>query len=235
MKKSLLILSIILVCAVAAIAVIELTGGVSKKEKDKVEETVVTEKQPLKDPDTIYVLFIGNSYIKRYNMPLKFRELCRKAGIKAEVQVFAYDGAYLRDFLRFRHVPNTLRKGRYDIVILQEESHCVRTDTAATAAVVSELMREAKEGTRFFLYETMSYKGKPEEQYLFTEAYENIAKVTGAGLLPVGRDFWKYAEEHPGIKMFDDGQHPSVTGYNLVAQSIFNNLKEELIEINVKK
>lgn len=170
--------------------------------------------------------FIGNSYTFRNDMAKMCAAYAADEGIEIIPDVYGFDGAYLSEHLKDEKLVTKIAYGDYDIIVLQEESHFVRQKTEESAAVIQSFIDKAPKGTKIFLYETMSYRREPELQPKFHEAYEKLSELTGLPVIHVGDEFWKFADENKDIKMFEDAQHPSQFGYELVAKLISDSLVE---------
>lgn len=181
------------------------------------------------------ILFIGNSFTYRNDMPGMFAELAEAAGYAAEVDSVFQGGCYFHDFTDpdnglCRKVGQMYEQAAYDVVFLQEQSVQPlndREDFLTNGSLLAE--QAAAQGARVILYQTWAYEeGSPmlervgyayEEMYRgLQEAYGALAERTGAAVSPVGEAFFLAAQQGEGA-LYDeaDRYHPSARGSYLAA------------------
>jgi len=135
------------------------------------------------------ILFIGNSYTTRNNLPRLVAGLAADAEASREVQVetiFA-GGASLRRHWNAGVAQRTLAARRFDVVVLQEQSTLPVKNRARYHDNVRLFAAEvAGHGARVALYLTWSRQQAPHTQELITNAVEEIAAEIGAAVVPAG-------------------------------------------------
>jgi hypothetical protein len=170
------------------------------------------------------VLFVGNSYTTRNDMPAMLKELAAAAGVEVqlETKVFAFGGASLAAHWNRGEVQRVLAEESWDAVVLQDQStrpmralksmqKHVRLFVAAIDASVA----------RPFLYMTWARKHEPDSQHVIASAYRELAQETGASLVPVGEVWREIGRLRPGLELYDaDRSHPSIEG-SYVAACVF--------------
>jgi len=167
------------------------------------------------------ILFIGNSYTTRNNLPRLVAGLAADAEASREVQVetiFA-GGASLRRHWNAGVAQRTLATRRFDVVVLQEQSTLPVKNRARYHDNVRLFAAEiAGHGARVALYLTWSRRQAPHTQELITNAVEEIAAEIGAAVVPAGPAWQAALRADPNLTLYtDDGSHPTAIGSYLAA------------------
>lgn len=176
------------------------------------------------------VLFIGNSYTYFNNLPEMVRALAEAAGAgRVEVRMVAPGGWRLADHLEKGDAREALRSGKWDFVVLQEQSQLgdprtvdgkprVGNEKVFAPAAARWAAEITQTGARSVFYMTWAKKASPEDQVLLNEAYSKAARQGGGVLAPVGIAWSRVREAAPAIELFvEDGSHPSAAGSYLAA------------------
>lgn len=194
---------------------------------------------PLSDRSgALRVLFLGNSYTYYHNLPRMVEEFAAAAGKrKIETRMIAPGGASLADHLQNRQALEAIRTGRWDYVVLQEQSQLgavylvngePRVANAeaffASARALDVEIRKAGANTLFF--QTWPHRDAPDsDRAMLDYAYVHIAHELRCPFAPVGFAWQQARAELPGASLYDpDGAHPSRTGSYLAAAVIFATL-----------
>ena len=165
------------------------------------------------------VLFIGNSFTARNNLPGLVETIADAAGKQFKHQLISAGGASLRRHYNAGEAQRAIQRGGWDFVVLQEQSTLpiknpkrmhenVRLfDTAICAA-----------GAQTALYMTWARQHAPESQAAITAAYESIARELNATLIPAGRAWERFLRDHDQPILHDkDASHPTLAGSYLAA------------------
>jgi hypothetical protein len=169
------------------------------------------------------VLFIGNSFTARNDLPGMIARLAEAAGARMEHRLVSAGGASLRMHWNKGVAVEAIRRGRYDYVVLQEQS----TLPVKNAARMHENVRLfdaaiKAAGAKTALFMTWARQHAPETQRLITDAYEAIGRETGAVVVPVGRAWERYMKDYDSPVLHDrDRSHPSPAGSYLAACVFF--------------
>jgi hypothetical protein len=142
------------------------------------------------------VLFVGNSYTYGNDLPWMVRGLAasEEGARPLEVETIAVGGATLRHHLESGAVAAKLSTGRFEVLVLQEQSQLPLLDREAFHAAARELHAlAAKAQTRVVFFCTWARREHPEQRAGLEEAYTAIAAELGATVAPVGRAFERYA------------------------------------------
>ena len=167
----------------------------------------------------VKVLFIGNSFTARNDLPGMVTALAAAAGVAVKTRLLSMGGASLRSHWNKGEAQGVIRAGRYDFVVLQEQSTLPVKNAARmheNIRLFDETIREA--GAQTVLYLTWARRNTPEHQALITEAYTSIGREIGAIVAPVGIAWQRLLQGHDHPVLHDrDSSHPTVAGTYLAA------------------
>jgi hypothetical protein len=177
------------------------------------------------------VLFIGNSYTSVNDLPGTFAALARSGGHAAGVAMIAPGGAYLADEVGSAAVTSTLLPGRWDVVVLQEQSELPASPGprgSRMAPAVQALAQTARSaGAMPLLFMTPAHRdgwpdgglaGYAAMQRAIDDGYLSLAGPLAVPVAPVGWAWWTVHAARPSIDLWAaDGSHPSAAGTYLAA------------------
>jgi hypothetical protein len=170
------------------------------------------------------ILFIGNSFTARNNMPGLIAQLAAARGRKLEHSLITAGGASLRMHWNKGEAQRTLAATPFDYVVLQEQS----TLPVKNATRMHENIRLFDDairttGSKTMLYMTWSRRHEPQNQQLITDAYNEIGAELGAAVVPVGVAWQRFLAAQSSPNLYDkDGSHPSLAGSYLAACVFFS-------------
>ncbi len=173
----------------------------------------------MRQPRTLRVLFIGNSFTARNDLPGLVARLAEAGGHRLDHRLISAGGASLRRHWNAGEALREIRRGGYDHVVLQEQS----TLPVKNAARMHESVRLFDEGiraagARTVLYMTWARAHAPESQQAITDAYLSIGRELGAPVIRAGVAWQQFLGEHDGPVLHDrDGSHPTLAGSFLAA------------------
>jgi hypothetical protein len=167
----------------------------------------------------VRILFVGNSFTSRNNLPGLVKGLAGARGTSVEHKLISAGGASLRQHLNAGQALESIATGDFDTVVLQEQS---------TLPIKSpERFRESARdfhaaiqaaGARTALYLTWARRNAPETQIALTSAYAGSAAELGATLIPVGLVWERFLAQHDEPLLHDDdNSHPALAGSYLAA------------------
>ena len=165
------------------------------------------------------ILFIGNSFTARNDVPGLITELAKSRGDRVEHRLISAGGASLRMHWNKGEARKAIEQTRHDYVVLQEQS----TLPVKNAARMHENIRLFDEaikasGATTALYLTWARKNAPEAQRAITDAYTTVGTELGATVVPVGVAWERLLGKPLHPELHDkDGSHPSVAGSYLAA------------------
>ena len=166
------------------------------------------------------ILFVGNSFTSRNNLPGLIAGLAKQRGIAVEHKLISAGGASLRQHL---NAGAAEKAAGFDTVVLQEQS----TLPAKNPARMHDSVRDFAAATeKLALY--MTWARRNGDQQPITNAYATIAAELKATLIPVGMVWERFLREHDEPVLHDaDGSHPALAGSYLAACVFLISLLEE--------
>jgi hypothetical protein len=165
------------------------------------------------------VLFIGNSFTARNNLPGLIAQLATTRGKSLQHRLISSGGASLRTHWNAGEALKAIQAGHYDYVVLQEQS----TLPIKNAERMHENVRLFDEaikgaGAKTVLYMTWARRHAPESQQDITNAYISIGRELGATVVPVGAAWQSFLRKRDQPVLHDrDQSHPTVAGSYLAA------------------
>ncbi|MDY7225650.1 SGNH/GDSL hydrolase family protein [Hyalangium rubrum] len=189
-------------------------------------------------PRPLRVLFIGNSYTYNNNLPAQLEGLARSAQppVPIETRTVARPGVRLQQHWDRGEALAALRQGRWDYVVLQEQStlgllliegrHEVNDPELAFHPYARRFAEEARRvGAQPLFLLTWARRDTPESQARLTQAYMAVARELGAPIIPAGLAWARARQESPQLALYhQDGSHPSPAGTYLTASALFATL-----------
>jgi hypothetical protein len=175
------------------------------------------------NPDTPLsrILFIGNSYTSRNQLPRLLADLAAAAEHPRRVEfdlIFA-GGASLKRHWNAGIAQQKLANLSWNYVVLQEQSTLPLKNPVRYHENVRLFAPEiARRGARTALYLTWSRQQAPDTQDSITRAVEEIAAAVDALVVPVGPAWQAVLARHRELPLYtDDGSHPTAAGSYLAA------------------
>lgn len=168
---------------------------------------------------SLRVLFIGNSFTTRNNVPELIEQLAAARGKQFEHRLIQAGGASLRMHWNKGEAQQEIQRAHYDYVVLQEQS----TLPVKNAVRFHENVRLFDEaikasGAKTALYLTWARQNAPDTQATLTEAYTSIGAELGALIIPVGVAWQRFLQTHKLPMLHDkDQSHPTLAGSYLAA------------------
>ncbi len=168
---------------------------------------------------SLKVLFIGNSFTARNDLPGLIAKLGAARGKNLEHRLISAGGASLRTHWNAGEALKTIQGGEYENVVLQEQS----TLPVKNAKRMHENVRLfdaaiKAAGARTALYMTWARQNAPESQEVITDAYASIGRELGATVVPVGLAWQRFLGKYDHPVLHDrDQSHPTLAGSYLAA------------------
>jgi len=191
--------------------------------------------QAMSGKEQVSVFFIGNSY--SFGVPGQLRKIAESRGRKVRVGHSTYGGWTLAKHVEHSPTLEKLRKGKWDVVVIQEQSLIpARNEGLRRVAMdpaVSLLVSEARaEGAVPLLYQTWGRRdGDPDfpgDNFIhmntrvrkgYRAASENAG---GVAIVPAGDAWEREFMAGRGKDLFvDDGSHPSSYGNEVTAREFY--------------
>jgi uncharacterized protein DUF4886 len=168
---------------------------------------------------TTKILFIGNSFTQRNDLPKLLALMAAERKMLIEHQLISVGGASLRTHWNAGRAAKEIETGTYDYVVLQEQSTLPVKNARRMAENIGlfyEIIRRA--GSTTVLYMTWAREDAAESQQAITNAYNSIGKEVGAIIVPVGLAWQNFIAKHDQPLLYDrDKSHPSLAGTYLAA------------------
>jgi hypothetical protein len=187
------------------------------------------------DKGCLRVLFVGNSYTQVNDLPGTFAALARAGGHQVDVGMAAEGGQTLSGHLTSTNTQRQLVPGRWDVVVLQEQSQFPSVAWSRdneTAPAARSLVQEIRGlGARVVLFSTWAHRDGWPEQGLASEAamqsaidaaYLGLGQQLGVGVVPVGEAWSTTLAVDASIRLWqEDGSHPTTSGTFLAAAAFY--------------
>ena len=170
------------------------------------------------------ILFIGNSFTARNNLPSLLAQLVHAGGKgELECELISAGGASLRMHLNKGEAQTRLQTSRWDYVVLQEQSTLPVKNPKRTGENIREFDAIIKAAqARTVLYMTWARQNAPETQSALSETYTKAGREIGATVVPVGLAWRDCLAAHPAIVLHDkDQSHPNLAGSYLAACAFY--------------
>ncbi|HEY9339677.1 MAG TPA: hypothetical protein VIQ79_34865 [Kribbella sp.] len=165
------------------------------------------------------ILFVGNSFTSRNNLPGLIKGLAAARGIEVGHKLISAGGASLRQHLNAGKALDEIANGGYDTVVLQEQSTLpIKSPDRFRESARDFGAAITAAGARTAFYLTWARRNAPETQRALTDAYGAAAVELGATLVPVGMIWERFLAEHDEPALHDaDNSHPALAGSYLAA------------------
>jgi hypothetical protein len=177
------------------------------------------------------ILFIGNSFTGRNDLPGLLSAMAASVpeSITIETDSVLANGASLRQHWNAGLAAEKVGQGRWDYVVLQEQSTLPIKNAGRfheNVRLFNEIIRQ--QGAKTVLYLTWARQNAPETQPVLNEATRSIAGEIGALVAPAGVIWQNARQSHPDLELYDkDGSHPSPTGSYLAACVFYTTLLQK--------
>ena len=186
---------------------------------------------PSAAPETVRILFIGNSYTYFNDLPRMLQSMAPASSktLRIELGAALEGGATLRSHWNKRTI-DLVRNGNRDFVVLQEQSLApiqATRDFIAYGERFGQEIRAAKAQPVLFL--TWSRQNRPSAQDSLNRAYRRLGDLITATVVPVGPAWQELQRLDTTAKLYtDDGSHPSPLGSFIAATTFYRTLFGEL-------
>jgi hypothetical protein len=178
---------------------------------------------------SLKVLFIGNSFTARNNLPGLIADLAAVRGRGLQHRLISAGGASLRTHWNAGAALKAIQENHYDCVVLQEQSTLPVKNAKRMHENVRLFDQAIKDaGAKTVLYMTWARLNAPETQQAITEAYTSIGQELDATVVPVGVAWKRFLSKHDKPVLHDrDQSHPTLAGSYLAACVFLEVLFEE--------
>ena len=196
--------------------------------------------------DSLRVLWVGNSFTYYNDLPATVREIAASQGVKLSCARILKGGERFSGHLKNRALLDTLARGGWDYVILQEQSSSPAMPTGEVAREVypfartlDSLVHAGSPRAQVIFYMTWGHRNgcrRPVAGYPPINSYElmqarlvtsylEMTYDNDAWCAPVGLAWRQVRAQHPDWDLYQpDNYHPSPTGSYLAANVIFTTI-----------
>jgi hypothetical protein len=183
--------------------------------------------------DTLNVLFVGNSYTYYSDLPKMVSKLSKSTSTFIKTKMSAVGGARLKYHYNQENGLKTkdlIKKGNFDIVVLQEQSMGTLTNKKEFLLYSKKLSDYIKEhGAKPYFFTTWSREKTPQTQNTITKVYKETANVNNGKVVLVGDVWAKALKKHPELDLYvEDGSHPTLLGTFLSAVTFVKTITGEV-------
>lgn len=171
----------------------------------------------------ISFLFIGNSTTYYFNIPYEFLKITESAGVKTDVNLCTYGGAYLYQFADGTTTMGKLLKEKlaatkYDFIVLQDNGNADYSDSKPAMDKLIPMVE--KNGAKPVLYKRYSSNDDPAQRPASAlrhhKNYIQLAKDFNIDMnAPVADAFLICNQKYPSINLYhtDNSHHSTVGAY----------------------
>lgn len=174
---------------------------------------------------TVKYLFVGNSCTYINGNPIKFKGLCKAAGLDVSVDYCTFGSAYFYEYADENHPRGqALRKmlgaKKYDYIVLQDGTPCPFGKRIEALEKLLELVEE--NGAKPLLYMRYGYEPDKEKRLAANAdmygTFMAMGDLYGVPVCPVAKAFSECIVKYPEIDLYaDDKSHHSKAGSYLAA------------------
>jgi hypothetical protein len=188
-----------------------------------------------------HILFIGNSYTYVNDLPHVFASLSRSGGHRVMTGMSAQGGWTLNDHLTSSATLDQLKSGKWEYVILQEQSEIPAIDQSRITSMYPAIRQFASKiyglGATPMLFMTWAHlaglpaNGLPDYQSMQFEidrGYLGIAQELHVPVAPVGYAWLIALGQDPQLELWQaDGTHPAEQGTYLAACVFYGSIFQQ--------
>lgn len=184
------------------------------------------------------ILFVGNSY--SFGVPKALSKLAAVHGKKLRVGHATYGGWTLQQHSENPPTLRKIREGRWDIVVLQEQSEIPALPPKKRDAAMFPPLRELvalvrQDGAIPILYQTWGRRDGDKKirnddfhamNHRLRLGYQAASQIAGGlEIVPVGDAWETEVSAGQGAALFvEDGSHPSPSGDQLTARTFYQTI-----------
>jgi hypothetical protein len=189
--------------------------------------------------DTTNILFIGNSFTGNNDMPGIFQKISRAKQKIVHVEKSWKGGASLRDQTSRPELFQSIKKGNWDVVVVQgwskefiQKQAYIDSVTLPYARQILDTIRTYNPCAKILFYETWGYRdGSDMDSVMLSYEQMSDTIIKGYALMnsifkhpvvPVGRTWLSFRQKYPDVNLYDtDLYHPSKLGSYLAACTFY--------------
>ncbi len=187
--------------------------------------TVVADISENETESTVKYLFVGNSCTYINGNPIKFKGLCKAAGLDVSVDYCTFGSAYFYEYADENHprgqaLRKMLETKKYDYIVLQDGTPC--SFGKRTEALEKLLVLVEQNGAKPLLYMRYGYEPDKNKRLAanadMSKTFMAMGDLYDIPVCPVANAFSDCIVKHPEINLYaDDESHHSKAGSYLAA------------------
>lgn len=189
---------------------------------------------------TTRVLFVGNSYTYRNNMPRMFERIAQSKGEQLEVTKITRGKYTFYLHSKRKKLFRALHNRQWDVIVLQGSSRDMLRDsvrfskrTYPALDSMLEMIQKYQKKAKVYFYMTWPYRKGDPKTVRFSDpdsmlnavaaGYHNLRKRYKIPVIPVGKVWRSYVIANPESKLYlRDNSHPTYQGSYLVACTMYS-------------
>ena len=189
---------------------------------------------------TTRILFVGNSYTYRNNMPKLFERIAQSKGEQVEVSHITRGKYTFYLHSKRKKLYRALNNQKWDIIVLQGSSRDMLRDSTRfdkrTYPAINKMLgmiEKSQKDAKVYFYMTWPYrKGDPKTERFsnpdsmlraIAAGYDNLRNKYKVPVIPVGKVWRNYVLTYPESKLYlRDNSHPTYQGSYLVACTMYS-------------
>jgi hypothetical protein len=193
---------------------------VSARPQRPAQEKGKEKQSPGESEAPIHILFIGNSFTNRNDLPGMIAALARAGKQHRLICQRSLHGGYtLEKHWNEGKALEKIQSRKWDFVVLQAQSHAalLNRDSMLKHALLFDAAIK-KNGAKTILYMTWADQERPGDQGTISLAYLDLSRALRSRIAPVGMA-WAAAlkQDRKRVLHAKDKHHPNVTGTYLAA------------------
>lgn len=189
---------------------------------------------------TTRILFVGNSYTYRNNMPKIFERIAQSKGEEVRVSHITRGKYTFYLHSKRKKLYKALHNQDWDVIVLQGSSRDMLRDSARfmkrTYPALDKMLgmiRKNQKDAKVYFYMTWPYrKGDPKTERFsnpdsmlqaVAKGYQNLKSRYNIPVIPVGKVWRSYVITYPEAELYlKDNSHPTYEGSYLVACTMYS-------------
>lgn len=191
------------------------------------------------------ILFIGNSYTYRNDMPEIFLEIAKSKGKHVVVEHCTQGKATLHIQSKRDELYEKINSRKWDYIIIQASSRDLIRDsviiyskTIPALKKIFSAIKNSNPTAKKLFFMTWGYRNgfKPYDDIdsyaamtrKVKKGYLNLKKMFGIGVVPIGMAWYNVRQKHKDLILYvKDGAHPSLKGSYLTACCFYAGIFKE--------